>query len=82
LISFKVDAIKAVEITSRYPRVHGAPVHLGDPVYLIFINESTSLSLSVIYYRPALEYQICKNRTLEKRWISRRGRFQSSGHVE
>eukprot|EP01034_Spumella_vulgaris_P024046 gene24047-30343_t len=25
-----VDAIKAVEITSRYPRVHGSPVHLGD----------------------------------------------------
>ena len=25
------DAIKAVQITSRYPRVHGAPVHLGDP---------------------------------------------------
>ncbi|MEO6363132.1 MAG: putative hydro-lyase [Caldimonas sp.] len=25
------DAIKAVQITSRYPAVHGAPVHLGDP---------------------------------------------------
>ena len=25
------DAIKAVQITSRYPRVHGAPVHLGMP---------------------------------------------------
>jgi uncharacterized protein YcsI (UPF0317 family) len=25
------DAIRAIEITSRYPRVHGAPVHLGDP---------------------------------------------------
>lgn len=25
------DAIRAVEITSRYPQVHGAPVHLGDP---------------------------------------------------
>jgi uncharacterized protein YcsI (UPF0317 family) len=24
-------AIRAIEITSRYPRVHGAPVHLGDP---------------------------------------------------
>lgn len=23
---------KAVEICSRYPRVHGAPVHIGDPV--------------------------------------------------
>lgn len=26
-----VDAIRAVQVTSRYPNVHGAPVHLGDP---------------------------------------------------
>ncbi len=25
------QAVTAVEITSRYPRVHGTPVHLGDP---------------------------------------------------
>jgi uncharacterized protein YcsI (UPF0317 family) len=25
------DAIRAVQVTSRYPRVHGAPVHLGMP---------------------------------------------------
>jgi len=25
------DAIRAIEITSRYPRVHGAPVHAGFP---------------------------------------------------
>jgi uncharacterized protein YcsI (UPF0317 family) len=25
------DAIRAVQITSRYPAVHGAPVHLGLP---------------------------------------------------
>ncbi len=25
------DAIRAIEITSRYPRVHGAPVHIGFP---------------------------------------------------
>lgn len=25
------DAIRAVQITSRFPSVHGAPVHLGDP---------------------------------------------------
>lgn len=25
------DAIKAIQITSRYPEVHGAPVHLGSP---------------------------------------------------
>jgi uncharacterized protein YcsI (UPF0317 family) len=25
------DAIRAIEITSRYPRVHGSPVHIGRP---------------------------------------------------
>lgn len=25
------NAIRAVQVTSRFPRVHGAPVHLGDP---------------------------------------------------
>src|SRR5262249_57598393 len=25
------NAERAVEITSRYPRAHGAPVHIGDP---------------------------------------------------
>src|SRR5690606_16900907 len=25
------DAIRAIQITSRYPAVHGAPIHLGDP---------------------------------------------------
>jgi uncharacterized protein YcsI (UPF0317 family) len=25
------DAIRAIEITSRYPRVHGSPVHIGNP---------------------------------------------------
>ncbi len=28
------DAIRAVQITSRYPAVHGAPVHLGDPAQI------------------------------------------------
>ncbi|HEX8112810.1 MAG TPA: putative hydro-lyase [Kofleriaceae bacterium] len=26
-----IDAIKAIQVTSRYAAVHGAPVHLGDP---------------------------------------------------
>lgn len=41
---FSADAIKAVEITSRYPRVHGAPVHLGNPVrqYLMQLEVSRS----------------------------------------
>lgn len=29
-----IDAIRAVQITSRYPAVHGAPVHLGDPALI------------------------------------------------
>ena len=28
------DAIRAVEITSRFSQVHGAPVHLGDPLQI------------------------------------------------
>ncbi|WP_163936039.1 putative hydro-lyase [Paraferrimonas sp. SM1919] len=32
------DALKAVEICSHYPRVHGAPVHIGDPA-AIGIND-------------------------------------------
>ena len=31
------DAIRAVEISSRYPKVHGAPVHIGFPVIHAFI---------------------------------------------
>jgi uncharacterized protein YcsI (UPF0317 family) len=29
-----VDAIRAIQITSRYPGVHGAPIHLGDPALI------------------------------------------------
>jgi uncharacterized protein YcsI (UPF0317 family) len=25
------DALRAIQVTSRYPAVHGAPVHFGDP---------------------------------------------------
>ena len=32
------DAIRAIEITSRFPRVHGAPVHFGAP-HLIGIDD-------------------------------------------
>lgn len=28
------DAIRAVQITSRFPGVHGAPIHIGDPAAL------------------------------------------------
>ena len=28
------DAIRSVQITSRFPSVHGAPIHLGDPVLI------------------------------------------------
>jgi DNA-binding transcriptional LysR family regulator len=32
-------AIRAIQVTSRFPRVHGAPVHLGDPTE-IGVSES------------------------------------------
>jgi len=28
------DAIRAVQITSRFPAVHGAPIHIGDPAQI------------------------------------------------
>ena len=28
------DAIRAVQITARYPKVHGAPIHFGDPAQI------------------------------------------------
>lgn len=28
------DAIRAIQITSRFPSVHGAPVHIGDPTLI------------------------------------------------
>ncbi len=28
------DAIRAIQITSRFPAVHGAPIHLGDPALI------------------------------------------------
>jgi uncharacterized protein YcsI (UPF0317 family) len=34
------DAIRAIQITSRFPAVHGAPVHLGDPSLIGITNLS------------------------------------------
>ena len=28
------DAIRAIQVTSRFPFVHGAPVHIGDPTQI------------------------------------------------
>jgi uncharacterized protein YcsI (UPF0317 family) len=35
------NAIRAIEITSRFPRVHGAPIHFGDPsaIGIVDINK-------------------------------------------
>jgi len=35
------DAIRAVQVTSRFPQVHGAPVHLGDPALIGIQNLET-----------------------------------------
>jgi uncharacterized protein YcsI (UPF0317 family) len=32
------DAIRAIQITSRFPNVHGAPVHMGDPALIGITN--------------------------------------------
>ncbi|WP_269746231.1 MULTISPECIES: putative hydro-lyase [unclassified Janthinobacterium] len=32
------DAIRAVQITSRFPAIHGAPVHLGDPAEIGIVD--------------------------------------------
>lgn len=34
------DAIRAVQITSRFPSVHGAPIHIGDPNQIGITNLS------------------------------------------
>jgi uncharacterized protein YcsI (UPF0317 family) len=43
------DAIRAIQITSRFPTVHGAPVHIGDPS-LIGIHD-----LQAPHYGDAVE---------------------------
>lgn len=32
------DAIRAIQVTSRFPSVHGAPVHIGDPALIGIAN--------------------------------------------
>ncbi|MFJ8066975.1 putative hydro-lyase [Psychrobacillus sp. NPDC096426] len=32
------DAIRAIQITSRFPGVHGAPIHIGDPSQIGIMN--------------------------------------------
>jgi uncharacterized protein YcsI (UPF0317 family) len=40
------DAIRAVQITSRFPSVHGAPVHLGHPHSIgIAISQSPTMAI-------------------------------------
>jgi uncharacterized protein YcsI (UPF0317 family) len=43
------DAIRAIQITSRFPNVHGAPVHIGDP------NQIGITDLSAPDYGDAVE---------------------------
>jgi len=46
------DAIRAVQITSRYPAVHGAPVHLGDPALIGIANLSKPDYGDAVEVRP------------------------------
>jgi uncharacterized protein YcsI (UPF0317 family) len=34
------QAVQAVQVTSRYPSVHGAPIHWGDPAALGIVDLS------------------------------------------
>jgi uncharacterized protein YcsI (UPF0317 family) len=47
------NALFATQITARYPRVHGAPLHIGDPVgiYLLTICKSFSFNSASLYNR-------------------------------
>ncbi len=38
------DAIRAIEITSRFPDVHGAPIHFGDPTMIGIDDIATPFS--------------------------------------
>lgn len=40
------DVVRAVQVTSRFPSVHGAPIHIGDPK-LIGIHDFISLILGI-----------------------------------
>lgn len=44
-----LQAVHATEVTSRYPRVHGAPLHIGNPVRIYF-GHILSLHLAQIVY--------------------------------
>lgn len=48
------DAIRAIQITSRFPSVHGAPVHIGHP-HLIGIKDLTKPDWGVWYPMSADE---------------------------
>jgi uncharacterized protein YcsI (UPF0317 family) len=48
------DAIRAIQITSRFPSVHGAPVHIGHP-HLIGIKDLTKPDWGVWYPMGANE---------------------------
>src|SRR6266446_7105779 len=47
------DAIRAIVITSRYPRVHGAPVHLGRPDHDCAARFRGKLVVSMRPFKPA-----------------------------
>lgn len=43
------NAVRATELTARYPRVHGSPVHIGDPVSSSAPSESSDRGLIIIH---------------------------------
>ncbi len=47
------NAIRAIEITSRFPRVHGAPIHFGDPSAIGFVDIDKPGSGGDLTFGPA-----------------------------
>jgi uncharacterized protein YcsI (UPF0317 family) len=46
------DAIRAIQITSRFPNVHGAPVHIGNPDMIGINLASTYLGIGLSDVAP------------------------------
>ena len=42
------QAVKAVELTARYSRVHGAPIHVGNPVE--YVTKMSLIIIMMLFY--------------------------------
>jgi uncharacterized protein YcsI (UPF0317 family) len=63
LFKSSYEAIRAIEISAKYPRVHGAPVHLGNPS-AIGISDLTQL----FHHRPTITSEPMKQDEIPLFW--------------